>query len=283
MVETENESQTMLPTDSFQNQVILITGGGTGLGLAMGLAFSQLGATIAVASRKQSNRDKGVAAIQSAGGQALGVELDVRQPEEIAAAFNQIEAKAGPVNVLINNAAGNFPVRAENLSPNGWKAVTGIVLDGSFFCAQEFHRRAVERQEPGAVLNILGTFIHGGAPGHVHSAAAKAGVHSMTETLAVEWAPDGIRVNAVAPGIFPHADHSDDMRANRPEGYEAEKSRIPLGRTGRLEELGWAATFLCSRYAGFITGHMLIIDGGDSLNFALRRPEFTPIRSRLPN
>lgn len=105
----------------------------------------------------------------------------------------------------------------------------------------------------------------------------------MTETLAVEWAPDGIRVNALAPGVFPHDDHSADMRRNRPEGYEAEKARIPVGRTGRLEELGWAATWLCSPYAGFVTGHMLVIDGGDSLNFALRRPPFEPVRSRLPD
>ena len=273
----------MLPPETFRDQVVMITGGGTGLGLAMGKAFAALGATIAVASRGAEHRGRGVAAIEAQGGRALDIPLDVRDREAVTAAFDRIEAEAGGVDVLINNAAGNFPVRAEALSANGWRAVTGIVLDGSFFCAQEFHRRAHAAGRPGAVLNILGTFIDGGAPGHVHSAAAKAGVRSMTETLAVEWAPDGIRVNALAPGVFPHSDHSAEMRRNRPEGYEAEKARIPAGRTGRLEELGWAATWLCSPYAGFVTGHMLVIDGGDSLNFSLRRPPFEPIRSRLPD
>jgi len=273
----------MLPENTFDGRVVMITGGGTGLGLAMGKAFALLGATVAIASRSAEHRSRGVAAIKAQAGRALDIPLDVRDRKAVTAAFDLIEAQVGGIDVLINNAAGNFPVRAENLSANGWRAVTQIVLDGSFFCAQEFHRRAHATSRSGVVLNILGTFIDGGAPGHAHSAAAKAGVRSLTETLAVEWAPDGIRVNAIAPGLFPHDDHSPDMRRLRPEGYDAEKVRIPAGRTGRLEELGWTATWLCSPYAGFITGHMLVIDGGDSLNFELRRPSFASIRSILPD
>lgn len=273
----------MLPGDTFSGQVVLITGGGTGLGLAMGRAFARLGATIVIASRNADHRKRGCAAIASDGGHAIGVALDVRDRAAVTQAFDAAEAQAGPVSILVNNAAGNFPVRAEGLSANGWRAVSQIVLDGSFFCAQEFHARAVARGAEGAILNILATFVEGGAPGHVHSAAAKSGVRSLTETLAAEWAPDGVRVNAIAPGIFPHQDHSPDMRQNRPDGYEAEWRRIPAQRTGRLQELGWAATWLCSPYARFITGHMLVIDGGERLNYGIRKPEFVPIRDRIPD
>ncbi len=273
----------MLPPGTFAGRVVLITGGGTGLGLAMGLAFARLGATIVIASRDAGHRARGCAAIAAEGGRAVGVALDVRDRAAVTAAFDAAEAQAGPVDVLVNNAAGNFPVRAEALSANGWRAVTQIVLDGSFFCAQEFHARALARQAPGAILNVLATFVDGGAPGHAHSAAAKSGVRSLTETLAAEWAPDGIRVNAIAPGVFPHADHSPDMRRNRPEGYEAEGRRIPALRTGRLRELGWAAVWLCSPYAGFVTGHTLVIDGGERLNHGIRKPEFIPVRDRIPD
>jgi NAD(P)-dependent dehydrogenase (short-subunit alcohol dehydrogenase family) len=132
------------------------------------------------------------------------------------------------------------------------------------------------------VLNILVAYVHGGAPGHAHSAAAKAGVLSLTETLAVEWAPDGIRVNALTPGLFPHDDHSADMRTQRPEGYHAEWKRIPALRVGQVHELGWAATFLCSPYAAYLTGHNFILDGAERLRRSLRMPEFVPIRVQLP-
>lgn len=273
----------MLSTDTYAQRVVLITGGGTGLGLAMGRAFARLGATIVIASRDAVHRQQGCDAIAAEGGRAVGVALDVRDRAAVTAAFDASEALTGPVDVLINNAAGNFPVRAEALSANGWRAVTQIVLDGSFFCAQEFHARARARGASGAILNIIATFVDGGAPGHAHSAAAKAGVRSLTESLATEWAPDGIRVNALAPGVFPHGDHSPDMRRNRPEGYEAEATRIPALRTGRLQELGWAAAWLCSPYAAYITGHTLVIDGGERLNHGIRHPVFQPIRDRLPD
>ncbi|SMF65895.1 NAD(P)-dependent dehydrogenase, short-chain alcohol dehydrogenase family [Tistlia consotensis] len=275
--------RSMLPPGTFEGQVVLITGGGTGLGLGMGLEFARLGATIAVASRKADHRLRGVAAIEAAGGAAIEVALDVREPEAVSAAFARIEAEAGPVSVLVNNAAGNFPVRAERLSPNGWRAVVDIVLTGTFLCSREFARRRVACGAGGPILNVLATYVDGGAPGHAHSAAAKSGVRSLTETLAVEWAPDGIRVNAIAPGVFPHGDHSPDMARNRPEGYEAERTRIPALRTGRLHELGWAATWLCSPHAAFVTGHVLVIDGGERLNYGIRRPVFEPIRERLPD
>lgn len=272
----------MLPAGCYAGQVVMVTGGGTGLGRAMALEFARLGARIAIASRKPEHREAGVAAMQEVGAEAVGVALDVRHADQVAAALDEIEAAIGPVDVLINNAAGNFPVPAERLTPNGWRAVVDIVLTGSFLCSLEFAKRRIAAGAPGAILNILATYIDGGAPGHAHSAAAKAGVANMTETLAVEWAPDGIRVNAIAPGLFPHDDHAPAMRARRPDGYEAEWTRIPALRVGRTRELGWAATYLCSPYAAFMTGHILVLDGGDRLNRSIRSPLFVPIREQLP-
>jgi NAD(P)-dependent dehydrogenase (short-subunit alcohol dehydrogenase family) len=272
----------MLPPGTYDGQVVMVTGGGTGLGKAMAVEFARLGARIVIASRSADHHARGVAAVEAVGGEAMAVAVDVRQPDAIAAAFDAAEARFGAVDVLVNNAAGNFPVAAENLSPNGWRAVTDIVLDGAFFCSREFARRRVALGLPGAILNILVSYTRGGAPGHAHSAAAKAGVASLTETLAVEWAPDGIRVNALTPGLFPHDDHSADMRANRPEGYDAEWKRIPAMRVGRLHELGWAATFLCSPYAAYLTGHDLVLDGAERLRRGIRMPEFVPIREWMP-
>jgi len=274
--------QLMLPADTYRDKVIFITGGGTGLGKAMAVEFARLGGKIVIASRKPEHHAKGIAAVEAVGGQAVAVPVDIRDPEQIAAAFDAAGRHFGPVDVLINNAAGNFPVTAENLSPNGWRAVVDIVLNGDFYCSQEFARRRVAAGLPGAILNILVSYIQGGAPGHAHSAAAKAGVASLTETLSVEWAPDGIRVNALTPGLFPHDDHTADMQSNRPEGYEAEWKRIPALRVGRVHELGWAATYLCSPYAAYLTGHNFVLDGAERMRRSLRQPEFVPIRERIP-
>jgi len=167
------------------------------------------------------------------------------------------------VSVLVNNAAANFPVPAADLSVNGWRAVERIVLDGTFFCSQELHRRVLAAGLEASIVNIATTAAFTGGPGMAHSAAAKAGVVSLTKTLAVEWASDGVRVNAVAPGLFPHDDLPAAIQAARDPSLDA--SRQPAGRVGQPHELGWAATFLASPYARFITGHTLVVDGGFSL------------------
>jgi NAD(P)-dependent dehydrogenase (short-subunit alcohol dehydrogenase family) len=269
----------MLPAGSYGGQVVLVTGGGTGLGKAIAVEFGRLGAAVAVASRSEEHRAAGVAAIEAAGATALGVELDVREPDSFATAFDAIEAELGTVTVLVNNAAANFPVAAADLSPNGWRAVERIVLDGTFFGCKELHQRLVVAGKPGSIVNIVSTAAETGGPGMAHSAAAKAGVVSLTKTLAVEWAPDGIRVNAIAPGLFPHDDMPEAIRAVRDESVDA--SRQPAGRAGAPRELGWAATYLCSPYASFITGHVLVVDGGNWLRRDFAMPPFTPIKEQL--
>jgi NAD(P)-dependent dehydrogenase (short-subunit alcohol dehydrogenase family) len=271
----------MLPEGTYAGQAVLVTGGGTGLGKAMAVEFARLGAAVAVASRSAEHREAGVAAVEAVGAVAIGVELDVREPESVAASFDAAEAELGlPVSVLVNNAAANFPVAAADLSPNGWRAVERIVLDGTFFCSQELRRRAVARDEPAAIVNIATTAAMTGGPGMAHSAAAKAGVISLTKSLAVEWAPDGVRVNALAPGLFPHDDLPAALRAARDERVDAR--RQPAGRVGEPHELGWAATWLASPYAAFVTGHVLVVDGGNWLRRDFAMPEFVPIRGQLP-
>lgn len=272
----------MLPAGTFAGEVVLVTGGGTGLGKAMAVEFARLGAAVAIASRDEAHRARGIAAVEAAGGRAAGVALDVRQAESAAAAFDAVEQALGPVGVLVNNAAGNFPVAAADLSPNGWRAVVDIVLNGTFICAHEFAARCIAQGRPGAILNIGATYAWTGGPGAAHSAAAKAGVSNLTMTLAVEWAEHGIRVNTLAPGMFPHEDMPAHMTANRPEGYAEAGRTIPAGRVGHLHELGWAATYLCSPFATYVSGHTFVIDGANWQRRGLKMPVVVPIRDQLP-
>lgn len=269
----------MLPADTFAGRTVLVTGGGTGLGKAIAVEFGRAGAAVAIASRNEEHRAAGAAAVEAVGARAVGVELDIREPESIAAAFDAVESSLGPVAVLINNAAANFPIPASDLSPNGWRAVERIVLDGTFFCSQELHRRVVAQGASASIVNIVSTAAETGGPGMVHNAAAKAGVVSLTKTLAVEWAPDGIQVNAIAPGLFPHDDMVEAIKAAR--NPEIDNLRQPAGRAGQPYELGWAATYLCSPYASFITGHVLVVDGGNWLRRDFAMPPFTPIKEQL--
>jgi NAD(P)-dependent dehydrogenase (short-subunit alcohol dehydrogenase family) len=269
-----------LPAGTFEEFSVVVTGGGTGLGRAIAVEFARLGASVAIASRKQEHRDAGVAAVEAAGGRGIGVACDIRDAEAVARAFDAVEKELGLPNALINNAAGNFPVPAEDLSPNGWRAVIEIVLSGTFHCSREFGRRHIAAGSPGSILNIGASYAWTGGPGFAHSAAAKAGVKNLTETLAVEWAPYGIRVNGLVPGLFPHEDEVEAIRGV-PERGEQEDARIPAGRVGQPRELGWAATFLASPYAAYVTGHTLVVDGANWQRRAMLMPEFVPIREQL--
>ncbi len=269
----------MLAPTALNGEVALVTGGGTGLGRAIAVELARAGAAVAIGSRDAAHRLDGVEAVAAVGGQAIPVELDVRDPDSVGRAFDATTARLGVPTILVNNAASNFPVPAEDLSPNGWRAVVGSVLDGTFFCSTEFARRRVAHRGGGAILNIAATTAWTGGPGTAHSAAAKAGVVNLTHTLAVEWASHGIRVNAIAPGRFPHPKVLAQMRgdSNAPDGAET----VPAGRVGRLHEIGWAAVWMCSPFAAYLTGHALVLDGGSWLRRGIAMPAFVPIREQL--
>ncbi|HEX9713585.1 MAG TPA: SDR family oxidoreductase [Actinomycetota bacterium] len=266
-----------LPPGTFAEQLVVVTGGGTGLGKAIAVEFARLGAEIAIVSRDPSHHDAGIAAVADVGARATAFACDIRDAAQVDAAFDAMEQLP---DVLVNNAAGNFPVPAEDLSPNGWRAVTQIVADGTFFCAREFGRRHIAAGTPGSIVNIGASYAWTGGPGFVHSAAAKAAVKNLTETLAVEWAPYGIRLNYLVPGLMPHADETADIKGV-PERGQAEDRRAPALRVGEPREIGWAATYLASPYAAYITGATLTVDGANWQRRAMLQPEFRPIREQL--
>jgi NAD(P)-dependent dehydrogenase (short-subunit alcohol dehydrogenase family) len=269
-----------LPAGTYDSRVVLVTGGGTGLGKAVALEFARLGARVAIASRKAEHRDAGVAALTEVGADALAVEVDIREPDSIAAAFDAIEAAWALPDVLINNAAANFPVTAEDMSPNAWRTVVDITLNGTFFCAREFGRRHLVAGTPGSIVNIGASYAWTGGPGFAHSAAAKAGVKNLVETLAVEWGPYGIQFNGLVPGLMPHEDMTADIRSNLDRTHEKDACQ-PAMRVGSPRELGWAATFLASPYAQFISGHTLVVDGANWQRRSLTNPPVVTVRDQM--
>jgi len=249
-----------------KDQVAVVTGGGTGIGLAIAKRLGRLGARIAIASRNAEHLEQGSNALREVGIDALAVQLDVRNPEQVDEMVVRTVKHFGGLDILVNNAAGNFICRAEDLSPNGWNAVIGIVLTGSFFCSRAVGQYMIARKRGGSIISILANYVWTGSPGTIHSAAAKAGVMSMTQTLAVEWAPHGIRVNAVAPGPIEASPGAAKQLWNSPEAVERITALIP-GRTwGTPDQVADAVAFLAAPQSSFITGEILTIDGGTWIN-----------------
>jgi NAD(P)-dependent dehydrogenase (short-subunit alcohol dehydrogenase family) len=274
------EGETALAPGTFDGCCVFVTGGGTGLGKAIALEFARLGASIVIASRSEEHLAAGREAVQAMGARVHTVSCDVRKPEEIASAFDEAESVLGLPGVLVNNAAANFPVPAEDMSPNAWRTVVDITLNGPFFCAREFGRRHLSAGTPGSIVNIAASYAWTGGPGFAHSAAAKAGLKNLTETLAVEWGPYGIQVNALVPGLFPHEDMTADIRENLDRASSVD-DRQPALRVGKVRELGWAATFLASPYARFISGHTLVVDGANWQRRTLTNPPFITVRDQM--
>jgi NAD(P)-dependent dehydrogenase (short-subunit alcohol dehydrogenase family) len=271
-----------LPAGTFDGTCVFVTGGGTGLGRAIAVEFAKLGADIVIASRKPEHLEQGRETVGALGGGVLTVGCDIRDADQIAAAFDEAADAFGLPQVLVNNAAANFPVPAEDMSPNAWRTVVDITLNGTFLCAREFARRHIAAREPGSIINVGASYAWTGGPGFAHSAAAKAGVKNMTETLAVEWGPYGIQVNGLVPGLFPHEDMTADIQGNLARSTNIEKEHAqPALRTGRLRELGWAATFLASPYARFISGHTLVVDGANWQRRALTNPPVVSVRDQM--
>lgn len=269
-----------LPDDTFAGVTVFVTGAGTGLGKAIATEFARTGASIVIASRNPEHLDAGRAAIEALGAPVLTVGCDIRDAEAIAAAFDAAEERFGLPGVLVNNAAANFPVPAEDMSPNAWRTVVDITLNGTFLCCREFGRRHIATHTPGSIVNVGASYAWTGGPGFVHSAAAKAGTKNLTESLAVEWGPYGIQVNSLVPGLFPHEDMTDDIRGSLDRTSDKDVCQ-PALRVGQRQELGWAAAFLASPYARFISGHTLVVDGANWQRRSMTNPPVVTIREQM--
>jgi NAD(P)-dependent dehydrogenase (short-subunit alcohol dehydrogenase family) len=253
-------------TKDFSGKVCIITGGGTGLGKAMAMEFASRGASVVIASRNVDHLQPAAQEIiEKTGALVLAQQTDVRDPEQVQALVDKAVEGFGAVDILVNNAAGNFVVPAEKLSVNGWNSVIGIVLNGTFYCSSAAGRQMIE-QKRGVILNIIATFAWTGAPGVVHSASAKAGVLAMTRTLAGEWGKHNIRVNALAPGVMVTEGASKNLLFDSEAAQAKIMDGIPLKRMAKLDEVARIAAFLCSDDAAYITGDCLTADGGRGLN-----------------
>jgi len=258
----------MFTKDTLKGKKILITGGGSGLGLSMAKAFAAHGADVAICGRdeeKLKNALQEIQAVKTEGAKVIYHPCDVRDYEQVKNTIQFCVQELGGLNGLVNNAAGNFLVMAEDLTPNGFKAVTDIVLQGSFNCSHAFGKYIIENKIPHSdILNIVTTYTQSGCAFVLPSACAKAGVYAMTMTLAYEWANYGIRCNAIAPGPFPTKGAWDRLMPSKDiEKYYIQ--RIPMKRYGEHEELTNLAVFMMSDLARYLNGECVTIDGGEHL------------------
>lgn len=241
---------------------VLITGGGTGLGKSIGARYVELGADLYICGRREAVLNDAALdlAAQRAGAKVRGIVCDVRDSGAVSSMMDQIW-EAGPLDILVNNAAGNFVAQTHKLSPRAIDAVLGVVLHGSAYCTIEAGRRWIDAGHPGVVLSVLTVSALMGAAFTTPSAMAKAGVLSMTRSLAVEWGRKGIRLVAVAPGPFPTEGAWKQLFPDQ-ANVDPIESSVPLARTGSHDELSNLCAYLVSDAAGFITGECVVIDGG---------------------
>jgi NAD(P)-dependent dehydrogenase (short-subunit alcohol dehydrogenase family) len=239
----------------------LITGGGTGLGLEIGRVFARAGASVAIASRSPEHLESGRAALEAAGAEVETFECDVRDHHAVRRTVKGVVERLGGLEILVNNAAGNFVRPAEKLPEKAFANVVDIVLNGTFNCSRAAGRAMIDAGSGGVILNIVATYAWTGGPGTIHSACAKAGVLALTRTLAVEWARHGIRSVALAPGPFESRGAADRLWPSE-ELEERIRSGVPLGRFATREEVAEAAAWLASDRASYITGECLTLDGG---------------------
>lgn len=249
--------------EDFTDKVALVTGGGSGIGRGIAMEYAAGGGTVVVLGRRSEPLNETVQLIESAGGKAEAVTCDVRDADAVTAVIDGVAERHGRIDSLVNNAAGNFVVAGKDLSPNGWRAVIDIVLNGTFFCTRAAGQHMLAAGS-GSILNVIATYAWHGHPGTVHSAAAKAGVLAMTRTLAVEWAREGVRINCIAPGPTETEGAGAALWATAAERASVLAS-VPANRFTTPEELAGPATFLLSDRARYITGDVMTVDGAQWL------------------
>lgn len=255
----------MFSKDLLKGKRILVTGGGTGLGREMAAKFLELGAAVYICGRRKSILDQTAAELtKQHGGSMKTLACDIRDAAAVDATVRSIWDDGGPLTGLVNNAAGNFISRTEDLSPRGFDAIANTVFHGTFYMTHAVGRRWITGGDKGAIVSIVVTWVWSGSPFVVPSAMSKAGVHVMTQSLAVEWGRHGIRLNAIAPGIFPTEGAGRRLAPGRDFREEA-VSVNPMRRTGKMAELQNLAAFLMADGCEFLTGQTIAVDGGANL------------------
>ncbi|WP_412466974.1 SDR family oxidoreductase [Pedobacter sp. KLB.chiD] len=264
-----NYNSPMLREDALKGKTIVITGGGTGLGKAMGVYFLKLGANLVITSRKQDVLQKSADEMEEkTGGKVLAVACDVREIEQVENVLAKTLERFGAVDVLLNNAAGNFISPTERLSANAFSSIIDIVLKGTVNCTLTFGKHWIREKQAATVLNIITTYAFTGSAYVVPSACAKGGVLALTRSLAVEWGKYGIRTNAIAPGPFPTKGAWERLLPGDLAKKFDFKNRVPLKRVGDHQELANLAAFLVSDFSAYINGEVITIDGGEWLQGA---------------
>ncbi|HYK75206.1 MAG TPA: 2,4-dienoyl-CoA reductase [Pseudoneobacillus sp.] len=249
-----------------KGKIVIITGGSSGMGKFMAKDFVEKGAKVVITGRNIDKLQAAKSEIETIPGNVLAISMDVRQIEDVKRMIQETVTHFGSIDFLVNNAAGNFICPAEKLSVNGWNSVIDIVLNGTFYCSSEVGKYWIENGIKGKIINMVATYAWNAGAGVIHSAAAKAGVLSMTRTLAVEWGRKyGINVNAIAPGPIERTGGAEKLWESE-EAARRTLNSVPLGRLGTPEEIAGLAAFLFSEQAAYINGECITMDGGQWLS-----------------
>lgn len=258
----------MFANNTLKGRTALITGGGSGIGLEIATTYAQLGASVTVVGRKEDRLKEAAEVIGKAGGAVMFKKCDVRNYDEVKAAVDATVERFGSLDILVNNAAGNFVCPSADLSPNGFRTVIDIDLNGTFYGCHAAYPHLKASRFGGSIISIITMLGVTGWPGAVHAAAAKGGILSLSRTLAVEWGGDGIRVNTISPGPIGDTEGVQRMYIEGGRG-DLEQKKTALGRFGRKQDISNAAAYLASDLAGYVTGENLIVDGGRWLKYVV--------------
>jgi citronellol/citronellal dehydrogenase len=265
-------AETVYRSDLFKDKVALVTGGGSGIGRAVALLFARLGANVVICGRTLEKLERVAGFARGKGASMLGVAANVREPEQVNALFERIHAEFGRLDMLVNNAGGQFPQPAIDFPVKGWNAVINNNLNGTWYMMQRAAQYWREQQQPGSIVNVV-VVTERGMPGVAHTVAARAGIIGITRTVAVEWAPLKIRVNCVAPGLTA----TEGLEVYPPEAQKEFPLANPMKRPGTPMEIAEACIYLAAPSGSFITGEVLTVDGGGKLwgeLWTAGRPEY---------